>query len=257
MNNIPFVDQTRFPLDATTLNNLQNISIDELQKAVVALLGTAGSCILSGVALSGTAYGSGIVVHNGEILKFAESQGDYLTVNQTVQSVTTDEGTFDVLNTRTAAATPTATDTPMSSLKRVNLAQYQNIVQGVNSYKVLDVDNEFMSSRSSLLYENTPAGISTIRGGLTLKAVHLGGGDWQTLYDFANGADRYKALIPRFPLTSASAIYFNGTYLSEPYNEPRNDVFFRLTRQGLLQVWVPNMTEDLAVFIDVIYYNPQ
>jgi len=117
MNRIPFLEKSDFPLDANVLNELQKISTEELQNAIIGIAG-GRNCILSGVVLNSGSYSNGIVIINGEILPFVASSGGWVIIIEENDTTSTGE-TYNVLKRRYAMATTQNTNFSMSCLEAV------------------------------------------------------------------------------------------------------------------------------------------
>ena len=257
MNRLPLLEREGFPLDQNALNDLQNLSREELQAAIVAIMAN-NNCIISGVTnTTGNNYSDGIVIINGEILPFVASAGTYLAIEEEIDTADVDGAPQPVLIRRWAKATATTTVNAMSSIRRVAKA---NVITKANTTTVAEIKHDgmygkFGASGKCMIFQ-TEAGFSSIQGMFLLaQSVQFVPG-WVTLFDLKSATDS-SLLQPWLATNQAMSITFDG--YAEPGNVPTR-ILLRITPDGLLQVRhsvLTTYTSAVLVSVNVTFFNPQ
>jgi hypothetical protein len=253
MNKLPFLEKSNFPVDTTALNELQKISTEELQNAIVALTGEQNG-ILKGVANNGGAYSDGIVIVGGEILPFVASSGYYLTVIEEIDTATAYGETYNVLKRRYARATAQNTGKVMDNFKTINLSVKASIPKYEGAHYYIGRDTAYMTSQDARLsYAQTDSGFSVIKGRFTLKPNTYNTAGWYTIFSLTG----YTGLIPRTP-HNALDTYFNLYY--DDYEAGSFNVKIgRITGAGDFQLYFPTpltIAANKNVYVNINYYNP-
>ena len=258
MNRLPLLDGAEFPLDQNALNDLQNLSREELQRAIVAIMAN-DNCIISGVTNTGVNnYSDGIVIVNGEILPFMASSGNYLTIVEESDTTNVDGADQKVLIRRWAKVVSTITANTISSFKRVAKAN-RVTKDNTTSVSLINYDGvygKFGTDGFKCMIFQTESGFSSIQGAFLLAAYVQFPNGWQTIFDFKNTPD--SSLLQPWLLHDVSTrIMFDG--IGEPGNV-LTKFPLRITKDGLLQVRHSATTTyqgAVIVSVNVVYFNPQ